>query len=261
VVVENPDHPPGNAILFVDHQKRLWLVWCRMESTRPIRRGSGWDRCRLMYRISGDDGETWSDDKKLVEDDLWAVPRNVPVTLRSGRLVLPLEASVDNVEGSIFLVTDDDGKNWKRSHFIPHGSQPTLAQRKDGTLVAFLRQAPKIHQLESKDEGLTWTKPQPTELNNPDAGIAMTPLQNGHWLMVFNDTPIQRTPLSITRSQDEGKTWEKPLHLESNPGEYSYPCIIQTTDGKIELTYTFRRYAIKHVEMNEDWISHLTRPN
>lgn len=261
VVVENPDQPPGNAILFVDHQERLWLVWCRMESTRPIRRGSGWNRCRLMYRISGDHGESWSEDKPLVEDDLWAVPRNVPLHLKSGRLVLPVEATVERAEGSIFLLTDDDGKTWQRSHFIPGGSQPTLAERGDGTLVAYLRQAPRILQLESKDQGLTWTQPQRTELANPDAGIAMTRLANGHWLMVFNDTPTQRTPLSITRSLDEGQTWEKPLHLESNPGEYSYPCIIQTADGKIQLTYTFRRYAIKHTELNEDWISHLTRPN
>ena len=53
--------------------------------------------------------------------------------------------------------------------------------------------------------------------------------------------------------------WERPLNLESNPGEYSYPCIIQSSEGKIHLTYTFRRYAIKHVELNEDWLVHFER--
>ena len=52
-----------------------------------------------------------------------------------------------------------------------------------------------------------------------------------------------------------------PLELESNPGEYSYPCIIQTKDGKIHMTYTYRRYTIKHVEMNENWLIHTDRPN
>ena len=89
----------------------------------------------------------------------------------------------------------------------------------------------------------------------------MTRLANGHLLLVYNDSQTERTPLAIVRSLDEGKTWEKPLSLECNPGEYSYPCIIQTTDGKIHVTYTFRRYAIKHVQFNEDWLTHFERPD
>ena len=49
--------------------------------------------------------------------------------------------------------------------------------------------------------------------------------------------------------------------LETNPGEYSYPSIFEAADGKIHIIYTFRRYSIKHVEMNEDWITHLERPD
>jgi predicted neuraminidase len=89
----------------------------------------------------------------------------------------------------------------------------------------------------------------------------MTKLANGHLVLVFNDSQTSRTPLSICRSLDEGRTWEKPLNLETNPGEYSYPCIIQSSDGKIQITYTYRRYAIKHVELNEEWLVHLQRPN
>jgi predicted neuraminidase len=89
----------------------------------------------------------------------------------------------------------------------------------------------------------------------------MTRLGNGHLVLVFNDSETDRTPLSICRSLDEGKSWESPLQLESNPGEYSYPCVIQTSDGKIHVSYTFRRYSIKHVEMNEDWLVRFERPD
>jgi hypothetical protein len=51
------------------------------------------------------------------------------------------------------------------------------------------------------------------------------------------------------------------LVLESNPGEYSYPSVYQISDGKIHVIYTFRRYSIKHVEMNENWLTHFERPN
>jgi predicted neuraminidase len=114
---------------------------------------------------------------------------------------------------------------------------------------------------ESHDGGKTWTVPKPTQWKNPDSGISMTRLRNGHLLLVFNNEDDSRTPLHIARSVDEGRTWEKPLVLETNPGEYSYPSILQTPDGKIHIIYTFRRYSIKHVEMNEDWITHLGRPD
>lgn len=124
-----------------------------------------------------------------------------------------------------------------------------------------MRQFPKITQVESMDEGRTWSAAVPTTVNNPDSGISMTRLKNGHLLLVYNDSPEDRSPLNIVRSIDDGKTWEKPLDLETNPGEYSYPCIVQTADGMIHISYTFRRYGIKHVRMNESWLTQFEQPN
>jgi len=136
-----------------------------------------------------------------------------------------------------------------------------MIERDDGTLFVMMRHRPKILQSESRDGGNTWSDAQDSVLRNPDAGIAMTRLRNGHLVIVFNDSSMSRTPLSVARSEDEGKTWSKPLNLESNPGEYSYPSVIQTADGMIHATYTFRRYAIKHTEFNEDWLTSFVRPD
>ncbi|HVU89405.1 MAG TPA: exo-alpha-sialidase [Pirellulales bacterium] len=254
--------PPGNGVIFRDPaDDRIWIVWCRMEGTRPMGRGQGWDRCRLFYRTSTDHGVTWSEDRPMFDETLWCVPRNPPVALGDGTLLLPVEGLEDEVEGSHFLVHKPGAARWERAGFTSGGSQPAVIERNDGSLLAMLRHARFITHIESRDAGQTWSKAEPTPLQNPDSGITMTKLANGHLLLVYNDSQTKRTPLAIVRSLDEGKTWEKPLSLECNPGEYSYPCIIQTADGKIHVTYTFRRYAIKHAEFNEDWLTNFERPD
>jgi predicted neuraminidase len=114
---------------------------------------------------------------------------------------------------------------------------------------------------ESHDGGKTFTTPTPTQWKNPDSGISMCRLKDGHVLLVFNNQDNSRSPLHIAMSVDDGRTWSKPLQLESNPGEYSYPSVFQAPDGMIHIIYTFRRYSIKHVEMNEDWLTKLERPD
>lgn len=256
ILLRDPVFPPGNAVVFRDGLNRLWIVWARMEAERPLRRGGGWDRCRLMYRISADHGASWSEDRELVDTVGW-LPRNPPITLSSGELLLPLAGRV----GSFFLRTRDQGRTWERSAVIAGGGQPAMIQREDGTLLALMRARPRILWSESGDGGLGWTPAKPTALKNPGSGISATRLRNGRLVLVFNDSESDRTPLNIARSVDGGRSWEPPLTLESNPGEYSYPCVIQDSAGTIHITYTFRRYTIKHVELNEEWLTRPERPN
>jgi predicted neuraminidase len=259
VLVENRRTPPGNGVIFVDGMGRLQIVWCRMESTRPIRRGGGWGKCRLFARTSDDNGHSWSEDKMLFanDDTFFCVPRNPPITLSSGTMVLPLEGP----GGGVFLLSSDGGDTWTRGGTAAKGSQPALAQRADGSLLTFMRSRPRTTRATSFDGGISWSPTEPTVLRNPGSGISMVQLANQHLAIVFNDSTTDRTPLSIARSTDEGQTWEDPLHLESNPGEYSYPCVIQSSNGQIHVTYTFRRFSIKHVEFNEDWLTQMKRPN
>ncbi|MEK7404042.1 MAG: exo-alpha-sialidase [Acidobacteriota bacterium] len=248
--------PPGNAVVFRDGRDRIWIVWARMEGSRPVRRGGGWGETRLMYRTSEDHGVSWTQDRPMPADAR-GLPRNVPVLLPDGALLLPMGER----GGSYTLRTADYGETWVRSILIAGGGQPTVAQRPDGSLLALMRRRPRIMQSESHDGGMTWSPAAPSALKNPDAGIAMTRLSNGHLVLVFNDSETARTPLSMALSLDGGQSWEQPLVLEANPGEYSYPSVIQDSDGRIHVTYTFRRYSIKHVEMDEEWLARLERPN
>jgi predicted neuraminidase len=40
--------------------------------------------------------------------------------------------------------------------------------------------------------------------------------------------------------------------LETEPGEYSYPAVIQADDGKLHVTYTWKRKRIRYVVLDPD---------
>jgi predicted neuraminidase/peroxiredoxin len=259
-LVWNMEYPPGNAVLFLGTDNRLWIIWGRMESTRPLRRGGGWDACRLMVRYSDDNGVTWSADTEIVDSFGW-LPRNPSLTLNDGTLALPVSGSCDGKGGSALLILDTAKAVWGRSGFISAGSQPTVIQRNDGSLLAYMRNQPRLLQSESPDNGQTWTAPVRSEHKNPGAGAAMLKLRSGRIVLVYNDSETERTPLCIIQSYDDGKTWQDRRILEADDGEYSYPFITQSADNTIHVTYTYRRYSIKHTAFNDAWLTHLERPN
>lgn len=260
-IVYNPEQPPGNAVIFRTPDNKVGIVWARMEQRRPMRRGTGWSKCRPMYRTSKDNGHTWSEDTEI-PGMFGTTPRNVPLMLKDGRLALPDSGETEEGRGSFLLFLGEDGKTWTPGGLMNGGSQPTVIQRDDGGLLSLMRSHPRITMALSSDGGKSWSEGVPTELKNPGSGIAMTKLKSGRVLLVFNDTDqSDRYPLSIIQSTDDGNTWEEQRTLEADWGEFSYPSIIQADDGMIHISYTYRRYTMKHVAFDEGWLIHEERPN
>ena len=64
------------------------------------------------------------------------------------------------------------------------------------------------------------------------------------------ETEGEREILAVSTSKD-GTHWTKVGELENTPlKEFSYPAIIQTHDGRIHITYTWKREKIKHAVLN-----------
>ena len=95
------------------------------------------------------------------------------------------------------------------------------------------------------------------QLPNPNSGTDAVTLKDGRHLIVYNHTsPIMgkfsgpRSPLNVAISTD-GKAWRAALTLEDEPlREFSYPAVIQTKDGLVHITYTWKRQRVKHVVLD-----------
>jgi predicted neuraminidase len=255
VLVDTPGKSDGNCVLHVDRKGRVWIFYVTKENTE---RRPQWAQCRVKCRVSDDAGHTFGPERVLREELGWMV-RNKPIYLENGTLLLPIYD--ERNWSSLMFLSPDEGETWSASERISthEGNiQPTVAQLRDGSLLAIMRTGSAQHRLwksTSNGKGRKWMPPAEMHLPNPNSACDMVRLANGHLVLVFNDSPRERTPLTVALSADEGKTWTRRRNLETGTGEFSYPAVIQTRDGLIHVTYTWKRTSIKHVAFNEAWIT------
>jgi len=192
--------------------------------------------------------------------------RTHPQQLPSGRILVPMYS--DGFSFGIMGISDDGGYTWTGSEPIVGAGcvQPSVVRKKDGTLVAYLRDngpPPKRALMSvSKDDGVTWTPARDTDIPNPGTSLEAIRLRNGDWIMVYNDIERGRYSLAAAISDDEGATWKWKRHLDGRPDkpvddQYHYPSVIQAKDGSIHVTYSYFVAAgksIKHVRFDEDWV-------
>jgi predicted neuraminidase len=89
-----------------------------------------------------------------------------------------------------------------------------------------------------------------TSLPNPNSGLDAVTLKDGRHLLVYNHTRSGRSPLNVAISPN-GREWSATLVLENEPGqEFSYPAVIQSGDGLVHITYTWKRRRIKHATLD-----------
>ena len=219
----------------------------------------------LFYKVGGnprkwwgqmitstDHGNTWGKPVKLPKEILGPI-KNKPILLSDGRLLCG--SSTEHNGWHVHLETTLDFKHFDLSNPWAEDQefaaiQPTILDHGSGSLQIFCRTEQKeICQSWSSNNGKTWSPLAATGLPNPNSGIDAVQLKDGRSLLVYNHTKSGRSPLNVAVS-DDGKKWKAGPILESEPGEYSYPAVIQTADGTVQITYTWKRRLIKHVMLD-----------
>jgi predicted neuraminidase len=203
-----------------------------------------------MLMTSTDSGRTWSTPQRLPGSMLGPI-KNKPVQMKDGSLLCP--SSTENAGWQVHMErTADLGKTWQRIGPLNDSKefgaiQPTILSYLSGKLQILCRSRQRrITESWSEDGGKSWTPMKATTLPNPNSGLDAVTLRDGRALLVYNHTERSRSPLNIAVSED-GKARKAALVLEEQAGEYSYPAVIQTSDGLVHVTYTWKRQRIKHV--------------
>jgi predicted neuraminidase len=240
-------YPCWNPVLFEMGQGALTLFY----KVGPTPR-TWWG----MMRTSIDSGRTWGDPRRLPDGVLGPI-KNKPVRLIDGSVIAGSSTESDETPSIWrvhFELTRDEGATWSivrpplpQAATAIDAIQPSILLHADGTLQAVGRtRSGRVFETRSRDQGRSWTPLSLLELPNPNAGIDALTLRDHRHLIVYNHTTTGRSPLNVGISRD-GLTWKNVLTLESEAGEYSYPAVIQTSDGRLHITYTWKRLRIKHV--------------
>ncbi len=251
VLVEVPGRSLGQPV-FLLHPTygELWFFF-------NVIMDSHWTSAQPYWQRSTDGGYTWQPAQQIM-DYPGMMFRSKPFLL-PGRIILP---AYDEVTWqSRMMISDDDGQSWRLTDPLttPRGNiHPCIVQSDAGSLLAYLRTGGKgdggvIWRTESHDSGDTWSNPTATALPNPNAGIDLIRLTSGALLLAYNPVSTGRTPLNVAWSTLD-ETWPHQQALQDMPGEYSYPTLLQSTDGTIHMVYTYRREHIQYVRFDEAWV-------
>ncbi len=248
---------PVEVVNGIQHKDKRYPCW------NPVLFNSG-KEVLLFYKVgpspskwwgeiitSPDGGKTWSQPRRLPEDIIGPV-KNKPLLLDNGLLLCPSSTEHEGWRVHIEF-TGDKGRTWERTPALNDRDtgaiQPSVLKYHDGRLQMLCRSTvDRILSSWSADNGRSWSALVPLYLPNPNAGIDAVSLSDGRQLLVYNHLADGRHFLNVAVSEN-GTDWQAAAILENeNTGtEFSYPAVIQTSDGMVHITYTWNRKLIKHV--------------
>ena len=213
---------------------------------------------------SGDDGKTFSPQRKHDTIQDTNIAGNLLVQLSSGRIILPIQKVIGDWCGATdhqvnsCCYSDDEGHSWKESACwvdlpLRGAMEPHIVELNDGRLLMYMRTPlGAVFQSDSADGGETWSKPQTTGLRAPESMPCLIKIpKTDHLLVIWNNSLYdpefdhcgKRTPLTAAISKDDGRTWENIKNIETDPEwEFTNPVATVTRGGNLLIAYEASKY-------------------
>lgn len=227
-----------------------------------------WAGGSIVHATSTDGGRNWGRLERLATSPLGGLGSGLggsPVALADGGIGLPGDlrlaggvstwlrlSATGAIVGKVRLAHEEANR------------QPAIAALDERRALAVVRegggQAGRTT-LRTDNGGATWQAGRRAELPNPDAPVALLRLAGGSLLLAGN-APEGREALHLWTSDNDGNTWRHAGTVEAaadGGAEFAFPALLQTRDGRIHLSYTWRRQGIRHATFNEAWL-HGSRP-
>jgi sialidase-1 len=233
-LVENDGGQNVMEVNFLRSKKNdLFLFYCQKNSES--------EDCRVMMRVSSDEGKNWDPALQISPDNKYTgLTNGRSLRLKSGRILLEAWEGND----AYCYLSDDDGKTWRESDRVRPGDgcwEPAAIELTDGRVLMLMRTGlGGQYQSISEDGGETWSDPVPTALTGTAAPVCITRMPESEDLLaVWNHNPgaSRRNPFTSAISKDEGKTWTRFRNIEDAPGGgWAYPAITWVDDNAL-LTY------------------------
>ena len=245
VVADNPslDLRDPNIALLSDGALIVNYFQYDYEGRRTVRNG-----LRVVHSFDG--GETWGD--PVVVGTGSFVATSAPVLqLPNGEVLLAYYGSHEGSRYATAYVnrSDDGGKWWLGETVIAAGpvagrpfQEPNLLLLENGDILATIRsdgERPIIHTSVSKDQGRTWSDPEPAFKGSGTPSVAM--LDSGGIVMIYRSKIGRNFGLPALRvSSDGGATWTADLGetvIDRKDGDMMYASALQVPDGRIAVIY------------------------
>jgi predicted neuraminidase len=289
VVVQEAGWALENPVLFEPPGGPLWLFYTGQPADAGQSQsqifyvtssdgGRTWTKSKLLFDRPG----SFDRQRLLVDGERWLFPTYYT------------PSGDGQGDYSTVQISSDQGGAWKECVIPDSNGlvQPDVIELSPHHFKVFLRSrfADWVYTSTSED-GCGWERPRPSQIPNYNSSIQVARLRNGHLVIAFNNIQATTTrgkpqsgfrwPLSVALSVDGGRTWPWVRDVEIGEGApqepipdvmagvdvsteegaffqhlffYEYPSIIETPEGTIHVSYTFRRRTIKYVNFDENWI-------